>query len=207
MREVAANPDLFPISCECGTIGTRLLIIELKMLMDLIANRLNPFPSRACLTKGTAGEMHKLAINLTISAWQKELQDGRRELRDIQLCRLRRVYIELTAVTDDCLAAKAERTGRGIDPPAMVAESVVIFFDMKIWIGRKPLGFNEVGHTRRVDVKQMDHRGRKWEFQRDVITNLNKHCVSSSKCLLSHTGLLMAPDSEIWRKRGGCKLE
>jgi hypothetical protein len=36
-------------------------------------------------------------------------------------------------------------------------------------------------------VKQMNHRGRKGKFQRDVVTNLDKHFVSSNKCLLNQS--------------------
>ena len=52
-----------------------------------------------------------------------------------------------------------------------------------------------------MDVKQMNHRGRKRKFQRDVITNLNEHFVSSNKCLRNQ--MLGSPVSKFWRKRVG----
>ena len=45
----------------------------------------------------------------------------------------------------------------------MVTESVVILFDRKIRIGRKALGQRDLT-TRRMNVKQMNHRGRNRKF-------------------------------------------
>jgi hypothetical protein len=104
--------------------------------------------------------------------------------------------IELTAVADDCFAEKSDGARRGTNAPAMVTESVVIFFDWKIRIGLKTLRFNEMGPTRGMDVKQMNHRGRKGKIQRDVITNLDKHFVGSSKFLLKPTGCSGSPDTK-----------
>ena len=49
MREISANADWLPKSFKCSSIGTSLLIIELKMFMDKVANRLNPtHPGLVC---------------------------------------------------------------------------------------------------------------------------------------------------------------
>src|SRR5271167_441077 len=98
-------------------------------------------------------------------------------LREFPLRRVGCVRIELPAVADDCFAEKSERTSRGINAPAVVTEFVVIFFHWEIRIGLKTLRFKETGPARGMDVKQMNHRGRKGKFQRDVVTNLNKHFI------------------------------
>src|ERR1700732_3208057 len=144
MCEIATNSDPFSERLERRAIRTSSLIVELKMSMNKIANRLDPFPSRSGLPKVKPGKVHQLAVNFTVPAGQQKSEQRSGQFADLQLLRLRCVGIGFAVVTDDGLAKQAERAARGIDAAAVIAESVIVLFDGEIWIGRKVFGFNEM---------------------------------------------------------------
>ncbi len=147
MSEVAANPNALPKSFKRGAIGTSLLVIELKMPVDKIANGLDPFPSWSRIAKGQPGKIHQLAVNFAISAWQKKSQEGDGQLSDMELLRVWCADVEFTAVVEDGVAKNAEPTSRSAYATAVVTESVIIFLAGQIGIGREPLGLKKVRLT------------------------------------------------------------
>src|ERR1700676_5273003 len=58
MCEIATNSDPFSERLERRAIRTSSLIVELKMSMNKIANRLDPFPSRSGSPKVKPGKVH-----------------------------------------------------------------------------------------------------------------------------------------------------
>jgi hypothetical protein len=118
------------------------------MLMDKIANPLDPGPTRSHRSKFLTGKSHELAINFAITAGQEKGQCGRRHLAHKCFFRLRSEKIRFATVPDYGKIAKMDCAGGGVQPSAMIAKRIVIVLDRQIGLYSEILSRLQSGLTR-----------------------------------------------------------
>ena len=181
MREIAADANPLVKGIERRAVSASFEVIELEMAMDKIANRLHPSPTRWRISEGSPGKIKQFAIDLAVTAGEKERQGLQRDLTDVVLGRFRGVNVQLARVANDGLIQKTNHTSRRVNPAAAVAKSIEIFRNRKFRLDPEALRLFEVIAPGRMNVEHTDDCGRERKAKGNVVTDPDTHMTPALK--------------------------
>ena len=102
MGEIAADAAGIVVNVEGGFERISEVITKGDVIVDPIANGLNPWPPKRGRTKKLPGDIGEL-VDFAITARQKERKRIARQILDLVLRRIRMLFIGLALVLDQCI--------------------------------------------------------------------------------------------------------
>ena len=92
-------------------------------------------------------------------------------------------FVRQAGIANDGFAVKPDlaNTGKGIDPAAMIAESVDVFIGQQGGLDHDDLGRHQVVAPRRMHMEKVDQRHRRRDGELNVKTDFDVHGVSCQK--------------------------
>src|SRR5438552_3812072 len=141
--------------CPCHA---RVLIAEGDMSMDIVADGLNPAPSRWRLPEEIPRRLGK-PIGFAVPASEQEGQRFLGQILHRNLLRLRRDQVGGSGIVHEGAAGDARATPWGNDAGAPVAKAVTIGRYRDRRVDHQVVTADEIGHACEVDVEVEYHRG------------------------------------------------
>src|ERR1700721_3119637 len=152
MGKISADANSLPEGVQSRAISPGLLIIEVDMLMDEIANRLDSAPARSDRPKFRPSKTHEFAINFAITAGQKKSQCDRWHLTHRLFSRVRSEKVRFTIVPNQGVITQTNYPGRRIQPSATIAERIQIILDRENGFSMEIFRHFQSGLTRGMDA-------------------------------------------------------
>ncbi len=151
-----------------------MLVAERDVVVDEIANRLDPRPARRRLLEQLPCDIGK-PVGLAVAA-AEQIDDGlRRQILDRMLRGRRHDHIGQTAVAHRAVGGKAHPAGRRDDPAAPVAEAVAIGRDGHGRTGGEIIGHDDIGGAREMRAQHRDQRRRLRKVVDHLVADANFH--------------------------------
>src|SRR5579862_8059916 len=174
MREVTADPPAFLEGLRGRFTGTRVLVTESDMLVDEIADRLNPRPAGWKSSEQVPGGLGQM-VGFAISATQKKDQRFFGQVLDRMLTGAGGDFVGLAGVSNDSGAGDSDAALGSHDPGAPVSEPVAICGNRHARIGSQKIRNDYIRCARVMDVQVQNHRSGLRTFVNQLVTDSDLH--------------------------------
>jgi hypothetical protein len=174
MGIIAADADLLVERFPGGARVAGVLIAEFDMVMDVIDDRLGALPARRIAAEQAPGDIGQ-AVGFAIAAAQKEDQHIVGQLLDRHLAGMRHHPVGQSAIAHRRTGGQRDRTGRGHDAAAPIAEGIAVSGDRDRRVGRHDVRRIHVVNPRMMHVQHQHHRRRLETVIADFVTEPDVH--------------------------------
>ncbi len=174
MGKVAAYAATLEQDLGGGPGGTSVLVAEVDVGMNEIADRLHTRPTRLRRAEARPRLPHQ-TLGLAVSAAKQEHQRVVRQFCDFVLPRRQFDRIGQTRICDQGIRGNCELAHRRHQPRAHVAERIQVSREGQRGPGAKLIGLDDVGRTRRMHVEHQHHRRARDELVDDLEADTNLH--------------------------------